>query len=126
MWQPWKDVLMNGLTANFDMVEDKIQKTILTAFDGIVALKIELAVGSINACSERDATSVTANLERGELIGITSPFENASENNNVVHMSNTSEETRNNIPDEVSELSVPGTHFDRQSHTHHSNRFQDR
>ena len=29
------------------------------------------------------------------------------------------DETRNNIPDEVSELSLPETHFDRQSHTHH-------
>ena len=28
---------------------------------------------------------------------------------------------RNNIPDEVSELSVLGTGFDRQSHTHHTN-----
>ena len=29
------------------------------------------------------------------------------------------ETTRHNIPDEVSELSVPVTHFDRQPHTHH-------
>ena len=27
---------------------------------------------------------------------------------------------RRNIPDEVSEFSVAGTHFDRQPHTHHS------
>ena len=30
------------------------------------------------------------------------------------------DETRNIIPDEASQLSVPGTHFDRQSHTHHT------
>ena len=29
------------------------------------------------------------------------------------------DETGNNIPDEVSELSVPGTHFDRKPHIHH-------
>ena len=29
------------------------------------------------------------------------------------------DETRDNIPDEVSELSVPEKRFDRQSHTHH-------
>ena len=34
-------------------------------------------------------------------------------------MFNTNDETRNKIPDEVGELSVPGTHLDRQAHTHH-------
>ena len=29
------------------------------------------------------------------------------------------DETRHNIPDEISELSVPRTHFDRQPHIHH-------
>ena len=29
------------------------------------------------------------------------------------------DETRNKITDEVSELSVPDTHFDQQSNTHH-------
>ena len=33
-------------------------------------------------------------------------------------MLNTKDETQNNISDEVSELSVPGTHFDRQIYTH--------
>ena len=44
-----------------DTVEDRIQNAILTAIDNIVALKIELAIRSINASSGRDATSVTAN-----------------------------------------------------------------
>ena len=90
----------------------------MTAIDSIVAPEIELAIRSINESSGRDATSVTANSERGEHIGITAPFENASENNNVLHISNMNHETRNNIPDEVSELSVPETRFDRQSHIH--------
>ena len=33
------------------MVEDRIQKAILITDDGIVALKIELAIRSINGCS---------------------------------------------------------------------------
>ena len=33
---------------------------------------------------------------------------------------NVSDETRNKIPDEVCELSVPKTRFDRQSHTRHT------
>ena len=70
--------------------------------------------------SERDATSVAANSECREHVGINASFENASENVNVQQVSNGNDETRNNIPDEVSELSVSGTHFHRQTHTHHN------
>ena len=61
-----------------------------------------------------------ANSERGEHVGIFAFFENSSGNNNIPHVSNVNDETRHNIPDEVSELSVPETHFDRQAHTHHN------
>ena len=37
-----------------------------------------------------------------------------------LHVSNVNDETRHNFPDEVSELSAPNTHFDRQTHTHHN------
>ena len=104
-----------------DTVEDRIQNAILTAVDNIVAPKIELAIRSINASSGRDATSVLANSESRERMGINASFENASENNNTLNVTNVNDETRQNIHDEVSELSVPGTHFDRQSHTHHNN-----
>ena len=101
-------------------VEDRIQNAILTGIDNIVAPKIELAMRSMNAASGQDVTSLTANSEHGEHAGNNSTFENASENNNTLHISNVNDETRHNIPDEVSELSVPKTHFDRQTHTHHS------
>ena len=100
-----------------DTVEDRIQNAILAAID---APKIELAISSINASSGRDVTSVIANSERGEHVGINASFENASENNDILRVSNVNDETRQNIPDEVSELSVPETRFDRQPHTHHS------
>ena len=103
-----------------DTVEDRIQNAILTAIENIVAPKIELAIRSINASSGRDATSVSANSERRERVGINASFENASENNNTLRVPNVSDETRLNIPDEVSELSVPETRFDRQPQTHHS------
>ena len=103
-----------------DSFEDRIQNAILTAIDNIVAPKIELAMRSINASSGPDVTNVTVNSERGELVGIDTFFENASGNNNILHVSNVNDETRHNIPDEVSELSVPESHFDRKSHTHHS------
>ena len=74
----------------------------------------------MNTSSGRDATSVTANSERGESVGISASFENGSGNNNVLHVSIVNDETRHDIPDEVSELSVPETRFDRQTHTHHS------
>ena len=105
-------------------VEDRIQNAILTAIDNIVAPKIELAIKSINASAGRDVTSVVANSEHGEHVGINVYFENASENNNIQPVLNGNDETRHNIPDEVSELSVPETHFDRQTHTHHNRNVQ--
>ena len=102
-----------------DTVEDRIQNTILTAIDSNFIPKIELAIKSKNASSGRDAISVTANSECKEHIGITAAFEILSEMNNTVHVLSTNDETRNYIPDEVSDPSVPGTHFDRQPHTHH-------
>ena len=102
-----------------DTVEDRIENATLTAIDSIVAPKIEIAIRSMNASSRRDATSVSANPERREHVGNNTFFENASGNNNTSGVSNVNHETRHNIPDEVSELSVPETHFDRQAHTHH-------
>ena len=103
-----------------DTDEDRIQDAILTAIESIVAPKMELAIRSINASSGRDATSVSANSERREHVGIKTFFENGSRNNDTLDVSNVNDETRHNIPDEVSELSVPGTHFDRQAHTPHN------
>ena len=105
-----------------DKVEDRIQNAILTAIDNILAPKIELAIRSINPFSGRDVTSVSANSERREHVGFNASFENASGNSNTLGVSNVNDETRHNFPDEVSELSVPETHFDRQPHTHHRDR----
>ena len=102
-----------------DKLNDRIQNAIWTAIDNIVAPRNELAIRSIKASSGRDVTSVTANSERGEHVGIIAYFENAYGNNKILHVSNVNDETRHNIPDEVSELSVPETHVDRQRHTHH-------
>ena len=102
-----------------DTVEDRIQNAPLTAIDNIVAPKIELAIRSKNASSGRDVTSVTANSERGERVGINASFENASENNDILRVSNVNDETPQNVPDEVSGFSVPETRFDRQPHTYH-------
>ena len=63
-------------------VEDRSQNAILTAIDSIVTPKFDLAIRSINARSGRDATSVTANSERGEHVGVNASFEN----NNVLHV----------------------------------------
>ena len=56
------------------MVEDRIQNAILTAIDSLVAPKTELGIRSIYSSSGRDATSVAANSERGEHVGINTPF----------------------------------------------------
>ena len=102
-----------------ETVDYRIQNAILTAIDNMVAPKIELAIRSINASSGRDVTSVSANSERREHAGINAFFENASENHNKLNATNENDETRQNIHDKVSEFTVPGTHFDRQPHTHH-------
>ena len=102
-----------------DTVEDRIQNAILTAIDNIVAPKIELAIRSINASSGRDVTSVSVKSERREQAGINASFENASGNNDTQVISKVNYETRHSITEELSELSVPETHFDRQPHTHH-------
>ena len=109
--------------SNFvDTVEDRIQNATLIAFDNIATPKIELAIRSINASSGRDAASVSASSERREHIGINASFESAYGIENTLGVSNVNGETRHDIPDEVSELSVPETRFDRQPQTHHSNR----
>ena len=84
---------------------------------------MELAIRSKNGSSGRDVTSVNANSDCGEPVGIIASFENASGNNNILHASNENDETRHKNPDEVSELSVPEPHFDQQVHTHHSSIF---
>ena len=103
-----------------DTVEDRIQNEILAVIDNIVTPKNELAIRSINASSGRDATSGSANSERSEHVGISASFENASENNNTLGVSNVNYETRHDIQAEVSELSVPDTGFSRQPQTHHT------
>ena len=96
-----------------DTVEDRIQNAILTAIDNIIAPKIELAIRSTNASSGRDATSVSANSERREHVAINAPFESASGSNDALGVSKVNDETRHNIADEVSELSVSEAHFDQ-------------
>ena len=46
-------------------------------------------------------------------------FERLSDRNNTFQEFSANDETRGNIPDNVSEFSVPGTHFFQQSITHH-------
>ena len=116
----FNETIDREMTNIVDTVEVRIQNAILTAIDNIIAPKIEIAIRSIDASSGRDVTGVTAISERGEHVGINASFENASGNNNILHVSNVNDETRHNIPGEVCELSVPETHFDRQTHTHHN------
>ena len=101
-----------------DTVEDRIENAILTAIDNIVAPKIELAIRSITASSGRDVTSMSASSERRERTGVNASFENASESNNTLDVTNTNDEARHNSQVELSDMQVPGKPFDRQPHTH--------
>ena len=106
-----------------DTGNDRIKNGIVTSIDTNFTPRIELAVRSLNAFSGRDPINVTANSERGKRVRITASFEKISKRNNTLHVLNTNDETRKFISDEVSELSVAGTHFDRQPHTHHNGVF---
>ena len=57
--------------------------------------------------------------ERGERLKVFGFSENVYEKNNTLHVFDTNDETTNNFPDEVSELPIPGTHLEQQSHPHH-------
>ena len=105
-----------------DTVEDTIQNAILTAMDIIIIPRLELAVRPMNVSSRQNAAIVMGSSEREEHKVISASFENVSERNNTLYEPSTNDESRRNVPGEVSELSVPGTHFDRQSHTHHRNK----
>ena len=102
-----------------ETAEDRIQNAILTAIDNIVGPKIELAIRSINASSGWDVASMSANSERRERTGINDSFENASEDNNTIGVTNINDEARRNSQSGMGELSVQGTQFDRQSHVNH-------
>ena len=60
-----------------------------------------------------------ANSERGEDIKMLTSSESVSDKNNTLHVSITNDETRNRIPNEVSEMLFPGILSDRQPHIHH-------
>ena len=92
----------------------------LTAIDSIITPKIELVIRLMNESSGQDAASVTGHSARGERMVITASFENKSGRNNTFHEINANDGIWGILPDEVSELSVSRSHFDRQSITHHS------
>ena len=102
-----------------DTVEDRIQNAILTAIDSIINPRVELTVKSLNTSSGRDAVIVTGNSERGNVQRLL-PFLKTYPKVTTHFMIyiNAIDETRGNIPHDLSELSVPRTHFDRQSHSH--------
>ena len=81
-----------------DFNEDRIQNAVLTAIHSIITRKNDFAIGSINAYSGRDATSVIENSELEGYIGIIALFENVSKKNYSLHVLNTNDETRNNFP----------------------------
>ena len=115
MEQHFNEGIDKELNNIVDTVDDRIQDAILTAIDNNITLMSELAVKSKNASSRWDAASVAVSSERGERVVIVASLER----NNPFLELNGNDETRENIPDEVRELSVPGKDFVRQPHTHH-------
>ena len=101
-----------------DTVGDRIQKAILIAIDDKFTPEIELEIRSKNGSSGRDVTSVMANSEHDEHKRVTAFFENGSKSNTTLYVFNSKDEYPKENLDKVGELSVPGTDFDRQPHSH--------
>ena len=116
----FKETIDREMSNIVDTVEDRIQNANLTAIDNIDAPKYEMAITSMIASSGRDASSVSGNSERRKHVGNNASFEKTSGSNNTLHVSNVNDETRHNILDEVSELTVPETHTDGQAYTHYN------
>ena len=111
---------IGGETGNIvEVMAEWLHNAILTAFDKITTPAIELAVMSLKASSGWNAAKVAASPQLGQHIGITASFKNLSDGINTFNVLNVQDETQDNILDKVSELSVPVTEIDRQSHTHH-------
>ena len=75
-------------------VEDRIQNATLTAVDDIFRPKIELVVRMKAASTEQDTFSITANLERGQNLGITAFFQYIFHKNNTFHELIVNDETQ--------------------------------
>ena len=66
-----------------EQVKDKIQKPILTAKNYVIISRMELAVRPMNKSSGRHVVSVTANSERGEQMGNSTPYGNVFHKNST-------------------------------------------
>ena len=127
MWEPWKDALLKLLirkwVTRLTLPKIGFRTQFWPQFIVLLLLKSNKHLGqyirlldSYDQCQDEFRTWGT-HID----IWITVPFENVSELKKILQVFNTKDETPNNIPDELCELLVPGTHFDRLSHTHHSN-----
>ena len=114
MWKPWKDAFLKRFLRTWVILLTLLKIGSRAAIDSNLTPKTQKAIRSWNASSGREATSVTANSERREHIGTTGPVENVCERKKTLLVFNTNDATRNNFSDNVSEMSLPLTHFNRQ------------
>ena len=75
-------------------LDSMIHNAILTDVDNFTTPGFELAIGSMNASSGQDITSVIANSEGEARIGIITSSENVSDRNNIFHEFNISDDYR--------------------------------
>ena len=102
-------------------VEDRVQNVFLTAMDNIITPISELAVKSMNTSSGQEVASVTTICERGEQLGIFALHGNVCDMNRTFLEMNSTDETEEDIADEVSDLAVSKAQFDWRLQTNHTN-----
>ena len=102
-------------------VETRVHDAILSAMEGLVLPRVELAMKSVNESSGLDSESVVLDPDLRNFSGnIESLQMAASSRMHSITDLNKIDETRGNITVEASELSVNEKNFDQQAHTHHS------
>ena len=115
--------VQNEVDSVMTTVETRVQGAVLTAIENLVIPRIELAMKSVNASTERVEVSVVLNPDQRDFSGnIESLQLTASSRLNSHTNLNRFDETRGNITVESGDLLVNGRNIDRQTHTHHRNK----
>ena len=101
-------------------VETRVQDAVLTAIENLVIPRVELAMKSANAHSERSVGNVLEPDQRDFLGDIEGLWMTASSRINSHMDLNRIDETRGNITVDEGDLLVNENNIDRQTHAHHN------
>ena len=101
-------------------VGTRVQDAVLTAIENLVIPRVELAMNSANARSERSADSNVLEPDQRDFLGDIKSLRMTASSRINSHMDlNRIDETRSNITVEEGDLMVNEKNIDRRTHAHH-------